>query len=122
MPQFFKPLPINASSSENLATSDSSGGGANAVVSLSAPATTGRKRVLNEVMFSYSTTPETGGLKVFNGTSSGALMLDLAITADGPDAFFFPPLAASQGKGLTVELLQAGSSITGKLVAYGDIL
>ncbi|MCH8837656.1 MAG: hypothetical protein IIA60_07625 [Candidatus Marinimicrobia bacterium] len=114
----FKGFPVTGTSSENLATSASSGGGATAIVTLAA-GTTGKTSYLTEAVWSYSTTPETGGLNVYSGTSSGALMFSVDITASGPDGMLFSPLSAALGDAVTVELLQAGSSITGKLNAYG---
>lgn len=120
--RFFVGTPVVASSSANLAATASSGGGANAVVSLAAPASSGGQRVLSEALWSYSTTPAPGGIKVFDGTSSGAVLLDLDITAAGVDGIVFAPLTGTPGNAVTVELLQAGSSITGKLAAYGRLL
>lgn len=116
---YFKGFPVSATSSGNLAASASSGGGANATVTLAAPGATSQRRYLTEVVWSYSTTPAPGGLSVYNGTSSGALMLALDITAGGPDSLTFGPLGGSPGNAVTVQLLQAGSSIIGKLAAYG---
>lgn len=124
--RYTRGVPIAATSSENVATSASSGGGASAIIQLAAPGSTGSRRFLSYANWSYSTTPAApasiGGFKLYDGTSTGGLMMHIDITDPGPGEFLPPvPIGASPGNKLTVELLQAGSSVTGRLNAYGFV-
>lgn len=113
--RIFRTLPLTASSSVNLAATASSGGGANGVVNLAAP-TNGDRWVLENVIVSYTTT-STGGLNVYNGTSSGTLMFAADIWNEGITQIDLN-LTAGPNNAMAVELLQAGSSIIGKLNAF----
>lgn len=113
-------IPYAATSSGNLATTASCGGGLPATVTLSAPASSGLRRFISDVAWSYSTTPSSGELNIYNGTSSGALVFTAHITAQGLDSLSLN-LGGTPGNAITVQLLQAGSSIIGRLQAYGRI-
>ena len=118
-------LSVFATSSGNIAATASCGGtsdGLDAMLSListAAPASSGISRHLDRVLWSYTTTPSSGRLKVFDGTSSGALLCDLDILAQVPDGIAFPPLKGTPGNKITVQLAQAGSSVIGRLNIYG---
>ena len=118
MAQYFKGTPIPGSTA-NIAASASSGGGADAKITFAAPASSGIRNVLTSVAWSYSTAPSSGALRVYSGSSSGSLICELDITAQGPDGWQFEPLGATPGAAMTVILTQAGSSVVGRLNAYG---
>lgn len=119
MSRYTKAFPVYATSSGNLAATASSGGGAHATVTLAAPGSTTMRTFLTDIIWSYSTTPTTGGLSVYNGTSSGALIFNSHVTAVGPTALELGPIGGTPGNAITVQLLQAGSSIVGWLNVYG---
>lgn len=109
-------------STGNLAATASSGGGANATVTISSPASTALRAYLSEVVWSYSTDPTgTAQCLIYDGTSSGVLMHQVDIAAGGPDGWVFGPLGATPGNPITVRLTQAGSSIVGRLNAYAPL-
>lgn len=114
-------FPVYATSSGNVVATASCGGGANGVINFAAPSTVGTAtNYLSDVVWSYSTTPSTGRLTVYDGTSSGAIILQVDINGMGPDTLRLnAPLAGTPGRAMAVELLQAGSSIIGRLNAYG---
>lgn len=122
MSQYFRYTPVFASTSAQITATASSGGGANAIASVTATGSTQTRAYAVGVAWSYTDTPSSGRLRLLNGTSSGTLLLDLDVTAAGPGSFF-PPAAigATAGSRLTAELLQAGSSVIGKLNLYGYV-
>lgn len=123
MNKFFQYPPISATSSGNLAASASSGGGSNGTVTLSAAGSTLDRRTIQSIAWCYSTTPSTGFVRVYNGTSSGSLMFETEVLAQGLDGWVFnPPLAATPGNAITCIILQAGSSVIGRLQAYGPVV
>ena len=110
--------PLFASSSVNLAATASSGGGANAVVNLAASTITDPSQwSIRNVLVSYNASG-TGGLNVYKGTSSGALMTAVDITSAGVRNIDFGGLSAPPGNAMAIELLQAGSSVVGRLNVY----
>lgn len=115
---YFKGTPI-AGSTAMCVASASSGGGSNARVTFAAPASSGISNVLTSVIWSYTATPETGAVRVYSGTSSGSMIAEVDVLAGGPASLSFEPLAATPGAAMTVILTQAGSSIIGRLNAYG---
>jgi hypothetical protein len=112
-------LPLFASSSVQLAATASSGGGANAVVNL--PAAASKQWTIENVIVSYTTTSSGGGLNVYAGTSSGAVICAVDVLQEGVTAIQFGGLSAGEGNAMTVELLQPGSSIIGRLNVYGRL-
>ena len=110
-----------AGSSDFTGATDSSGGGDNAVVALPAPGTTTQTNYLSKVVWSYDDTPSSsGGLNIYAGSTTDGVILALDIRASGVDSLTFDPLGSAQGSALTVELLQGGSSVTGKLNIFGN--
>lgn len=122
--KFFQEPFLVATSSGNLAQTASSGGGSNATITLSAAPSSADRRTIRSVTWSYSTTPPSSGyIRVYNGTSSGALIFGNEVTQAGYQSHTFsPPLAATPGNAITAILTQAGSSVIGYLQAYGPVV
>lgn len=119
MAEYFRGTRI-AGSTAMCVASASSGGGSDARVTFAAPASSGRRNVLESVTWSYSTTPTgTCVARVYSGTSSGSVIFEVDVTSQGPETRYFEPLGATPGAAMTVTLTQAGSSIIGRLNAYG---
>jgi hypothetical protein len=118
MGRFFTAFPVLATSSGNMAATASSGGGANANLTLLAAGSTLDSRTISSVAWSYTTAPTSGRITIYDGTTStAAAMFDLDIVAQGADGWVFsPPLKATAGRPITCVLTQGGSSVYGPVV------
>jgi hypothetical protein len=86
---------------------------ANTAAVVTIDAATGQTHVLFEVHWSYSGNPTGGRLTV---TSGDTTLVDLNITAGGPDSLVLPRgLAGVAAANLVVTLAAGGEGVTGKL-------
>jgi hypothetical protein len=124
MNKFFQFPPIAASSAlGNLCTTASSGGGANGNLTLPAAPSSLDRRTLHSAVWSYNATPTAGAVRFYNGTTAGTLMCELDVGTAGVDGWvFYPPLVATPGNVITGVITQAGSSVIGRLNAYGAVM
>jgi hypothetical protein len=103
--------PLPALASTNLCAA---AGAANstAAVTLDAETSPSRPHVISQILWSYSGAPTGGRLTVQNHTD---IVVDLDITASGPDGVRFdPPLLMAAGTTATVRLHPA-AGVTGKV-------
>ena len=110
--------PVAGASSFTGVTS-SSGGGDHAVAAIGA-GSTNSSAYLSRIVWSYQTAPTSGGINIYAGSSTAGVITSFDITAAGPDSISFDPLGGVTGTAVTVELLEGGSSVIGKLSIFGS--
>jgi len=80
---------------------------------------TGRRVVVEQVIWSYSAAPAGGAVTITDGTTT----LSWDVTAAGfNECTFKPPLAFAAGADVTVTLADPGGAIVGKIIANAYVM